>query len=293
MGTDYALEIEGLSKNLGSFHLKDISLKLPKGYILGYVGQNGAGKTTTIKLITEIYKHSKGTIKVDGRCYDDDPVAFKDSLGFVADQFYYPNEFTVSMVEKTLMDFYKTFDPDTFRAYLKKWRLPMDQKVAQFSKGMMVKLMLAGVLSRDTKLLILDEATSGLDPVVRTEVLDIIQEYIADGERSVLFSTHIMDDLEQIADYIAFIDHGSLLMTGPKDELIEEFVIVKGGNEDLTRELERHLIGCKKNHLGFEGLLPSDDLSYTNCRMLIEKPSIDKIIIYHIEGIRGKSYERN
>ncbi|WP_243156271.1 ABC transporter ATP-binding protein [Clostridium sp. C2-6-12] len=197
-----ALEIKNLSKKLKGFSLKNINLELPKGYILGYIGQNGAGKTTTIKLIMNQLKPDSGEIRVFGKEYEDDEAGYKDMIGFIGDECYFPICFTLKDIVNMLKDFYSSFDEIKFREYAERWDLPYKKKIKDFSKGMKAKLAFASVLSRDTKLLLLDEPTSGLDPVVRSEVLELLQEYISDGERSVIFSTHIMSDLEKITDYL-------------------------------------------------------------------------------------------
>lgn len=280
------LEVRGLNKEFKEFKLKDISFHLEPGYIMGYVGQNGAGKTTTINLINHLKTPDSGEIKVNGISYEDNPVLYKEYIGYIGDESYFPEQFTIKNVRNTLKDFYKTFDEKVFDDYVDKWKLNSSKKIGEFSRGMKVKLMFAGALSRDTKILILDEATNGLDPVMRSEILEILQDYISDGERSVLFSTHILNDLEQIADYIFFIDNGEKVMFDTKDELLEKFLLVKGGNDDLTEELDRKLIGKTKTSIGFEALIRSDDAVFTNNNLLLEKPSIDEIVIRYIKNMK-------
>jgi ABC-2 type transport system ATP-binding protein len=286
VNSEYSLEIAGLRKQLGDFALRDINLKLPKGYILGYVGQNGAGKTTTIKLIMGMLRTEEGIIKVDGRELRENEIAFKDSIGYISEDCFYPDDFTLKDIEKVMVDFYPTFKKEQFQTLLKQWELPYQKKVKEFSKGMRVRTMFAAVLARDTKLLLLDEATSGLDPVVRSEILELLQDYISDGERSVLFSTHIMSDLEQIADYIYFLDKGIKIIEAPKDELVEQYVLIKGGLEELGKTLEDKIIGIKKTKVGFEGLLSADYMDHIKKDFVIEKPSVEQIVIYHIHGLR-------
>ncbi|WP_338031205.1 ABC transporter ATP-binding protein [Clostridium paridis] len=283
-----ALEIKNLSKNFGNFKLEDINLELPKGYILGYIGQNGAGKTTTIKLIMEQLKRDNGQITVMGKSYIDNEEAYKEMIGYIADECYYPECFNINDILGSLKDFYPTFNEEKFISYINTWELPKKTALRKFSKGMKLKLMFATVLSRDTKLLVLDEPTSGLDPVIRSEILEILQDYISDGERSVMFSTHIMSDLEKIADYLYFIDKGKTIFYDSKDNIVESYLIVKGGNEDLTDEREKKLIGCKKSNIGFEGLIHSSDAKYFKDGFLIERPRVDDIVVFHIKGVRGK-----
>ena len=281
-----ALEIRNLNKDLKGFSLKNIDLELPKGYILGYIGQNGAGKTTTIKLIMNQLKRDSGEIKVFGKEYEDDEVGYKDMIGFIGDECYFPTCFTLKDVINTLKDFYTSFDETKFKEYAEKWNLPYKKKIKEFSKGMKAKLAFASVLSRETKLLLLDEPTSGLDPVVRSEVLEILQEYISDGERSVIFSTHIMSDLEKITDYLYFINKGEKVFFDTTENILENHLVVKGGIEDLTTEVKEKLIGYKSSNIGFEGLIYSKDREYLDESLLFEKPSMDDIVVFYINGVR-------
>ncbi len=281
-----ALEIKKLNKIFNGFSLKNINLELPKGYILGYIGQNGSGKTTTIKLIMNQLKKDSGEIKIFGKEYEDDEVKYKDMIGFIGDECYFPTCFTLKDVINTLKDFYNSFDEVKFRKYAEKWELPYKKKIKEFSKGMKVKLSFASVLSRDTKLLLLDEPTSGLDPVVRSEVLEILQEYISDGERSVIFSTHIMSDLEKITDYLYFINEGEKVFYDTTENVLENHLVVKGGIEDLKTEVKEKLIGYKSSNIGFEGLIYSEDKEYLAENLLFEKPSMDDIVVFYINGVR-------
>lgn len=164
----------------------------------------------------------------------------------------------------------------------------LQEKNKRISKGMKVKLSFASILSRNTKLLLLDEPTSGLDPVVRNEVLEILQEYIADGEKSVLFSTHITSDLEKITDYLFFINNGEKVFYDITENVLENHLLVKGGLDDLTEELKEKLIGYKSSNFGFEGLIDSKNREYISKDLLVEKPSMDDIVIFYINGKRDQ-----
>lgn len=279
------LEVRRLSKQYPNFALQDISFTLPKGYIMGYVGQNGAGKTTTLSSIMHLVKADEGDINVDGIRYEEDEVTYKEAIGYIGDSASMMPDFTLKQVRAILKDFYPTYQAQKFDALVKKWKLPEKKKVKDFSRGMRVKLMFAMVLSRETKLLILDEATNGLDPVVRQEILQLLQEYISDGEHSVLFSTHMLSDLEDIADYIFFIDGGRKIFFETKEELQENFVLVKGGQEDLDVQTRRLLIGIQESGMGFEALAKTDDGAYLSGKCLLEKPTIDKIVVHMIKGM--------
>lgn len=281
------LEVRNLSKYYKTFRLENINFTLPKGYIMGYVGQNGAGKSTTLNLITDICKSSGGEIYVDGITCAEDESRYKEAIGYIGDEFYFPDNFRVRDVRSVLGDFYKSFSKAKFDELTKRWKLDKKLQLKDFSRGMKVKLMFASVLARQTKLLVLDEATNGLDPVVRAEVLKTLQEYIADGERSVIFSTHILSDLEQIADYIYFIHEGKTVLYDAKDELLENHLLVKGERRAISPELQKALIGVIDNAFGFEAILPGDRADLLTKEFHYEKPTIDQIVIHYIRDLEG------
>ena len=252
---------------------------------MGYVGQNGAGKSTTLNLITNLCKCSEGEIYVDGITCISDAVRYKESIGYIGDEFYYPANFTVRNIRGILKNLYPTFSVSKFDELLREWKLSEKMKVKDFSRGMKVKLMFASVLARDTKLLVLDEATNGLDPVVRVDVLKLLQEYIADGERSVIFSTHILSDLEQIADYIYFIHDGRKVLHDAKDELLENYLLVKGERRAISPQLQKELIGIIDNAYGFEAILPSERADLLTSEFHFEKPTIDEIVVHYIKNM--------
>lgn len=284
-----AIEVDHVSKHFEKFSLQDISFKLPKGYIMGYVGQNGAGKTTSINLITGLYKLEEGNIRVDGMSLQEAPIQVKATIGYIGDESYYYPEFKIRDVRAIMKSFYRDFDVDEFDRYVKQWKLPSNKKIGEFSRGMKIKLMFAGVMARDTSILLLDEATSGLDPVTREEILAMLQKYIEDGQRSVLFSTHIMEDLEQIADYIFLIDNGKEVFYETKDELLESYVIVKGGMEDFKEVEGKGVIGLSKSEFGFQGILPVEKAVGLSPGVLIEKATVNQIVVaYQRDAKREK-----
>lgn len=283
------LELNGVCKEYNEFALKDVSLSLPKGFIMGYIGRNGAGKTTTINLINHICNATKGTIRVNGITYEEDPIAYKEQIGFIGDESYFPKEMNLKDIRTVLMHSYQTFDPEKFDRMIHNWKLPEKLRIEKFSRGMKVKLMFACTLARDTKLLILDEATNGLDPVMRDEVLQLLQAYIADGERSILFSTHMLNDLEQIADYVVFIENGAILLQDTKDDLLESYVQIKGRKEDLNEALKEKMIGLSTKEFGFEGLLSTENAELLSKQYIIEKPSIDQIMLHMLRDKKGET----
>lgn len=250
-----AIEIQKLCKSYKGFSLNNISFSLPMGYIMGFVGQNGAGKTTTIRLILNMINRDGGEIKIFGLDNVQDEQKIKQDIAVVFDDIYFVDSWKVREVERAIKGFYSNWSSKLFNQYISNFNLLMDKKVKELSRGMKMKLMLAVALSHEAKLLIFDEPTSGLDPVARNELLEILSKYIADGEKSILFSTHITSDLEKIADYITLIDHGNIFYTGTKDDLLESFCIVRGGPHDLTESLKKKIIGLTTNIAGFAGLI--------------------------------------
>lgn len=280
------LEIKGLNKEYKGFSLKNINLTLPAGYIMGYVGQNGAGKTTTINLINHICKFKNGSIKVAGMCFEENPVKYRENIAYIGDESYFPNRYKIRDLKKTLKAFYTTFDENKFDSLIRKYNLPENKRIENFSRGMKVKLMFAAVFSREARLLVLDEATNGLDPVVRDELLSDLQEYIEDGTRSILFSTHVLSDLEEIADFIAFIDNGEIILNKPKDEIVEEYLLIKGDASELNDRQKAKLIGIDKKKFGFEAIIHCDDAGDFGKNFIFEKPEIAQIMLHSIKDRR-------
>ncbi|MEG0456551.1 MAG: ABC transporter ATP-binding protein [Oscillospiraceae bacterium] len=273
------LEVLNLSKSFDNFKLKNISFTLPKGYIMGLIGPNGSGKTTTIKLVLNMLKRTNGSVKILGFDNILNEQIAKCSLGVVFDSNYFSDDWKIIMVEKSMSMFYKNWNSNKFNELLQKFNITPTKKVKELSKGMQMKLMLACAFSYDAKLLILDEPTSGLDPVSRDELLNILSEYIEDGEHSVLFSTHITEDLERIADYITYINSGELFFSGDKDEFVDMFRIVKGGHSDLTMDLKEKLVGIRNFSTGFEALAKTKDIK-SFYHLNIEPATINDIIIF-------------
>ena len=284
------LEIKGLNKAYDGFSLKDVSFSLPKGYIMGFVGENGSGKTTTIRSILNMANIDSGKISVFGLDSVTDTVAIKEKLGVVFDSLYLADHLTAKQIEKQLKPFYKDWDSKEFAGRLKSFGLPDNKRVGDFSKGMKMKFMIAIALSHKADFMILDEPTSGLDPVARDELLDILAEYIEDENRSVLFSTHITSDVERIADYVTILHNGRVLFTGTKDELSEKYVILRGAEEDISSALREKCIGFHGYRNGFDALLSTEYLSEVNDKLETEKANIDEILVY---VAKEEKYERH
>ena len=287
------LEIRGLCKSYGDFALKDVTFSLPKGYIMGFVGQNGSGKTTTIRSILNMAKTDSGKISVFGLDSVTDTIQIKERLGVVFDSLYLAENLNAKMIEKQLKPFYKNWDSEEYYRRLKDFDLPADKKVGEFSKGMKMKFMVAVALSHKAELIILDEPTSGLDPVARDELLDILAEYIEDENCGVLFSTHITADVERIADFVTILHNGRIWFTGEKDELTEKYAVIKGAAEDIPAGLKEKMIGFHDYRNGFEALIQTDDLAGLPAALEYEKASIDEILVYIAKEDKNERHSQN
>lgn len=250
-----AIEISGLTKRYDGFTLDNMSFNVAKGGIMGFIGQNGAGKTTTIKAILNIIKADEGSVKILGMDSVKDELAVKERIAVVFDEIPFHDEFTAKNLDVILGDIYKKWDKQVFERYLERFALPRKKKIGQFSKGMKMKLQIACALSHGAELLIMDEATTGLDPVVRNEILDIFLEYIQDENHSILMSSHITSDLEKIADSVTFIDRGKLLLTGYKDDILENHGILKCGKADYDNIDKADIVSARLTDFGAEAMV--------------------------------------
>ena len=249
-----AIEIKHLTKNYSGFSLENLNLTLPSGCIMGLVGENGAGKSTTIRMILGLTRPDRGEITVFGQKMDQE---LKQSIGVVLDEPGYPNCMNARQIGKMLAGIYRSWEKDTFAGYLETLNIPESKPFKDFSKGMKMKLCLAAALSHGAKLLILDEATSGLDPVVRDDILDILNDFTRDEGNSVLISSHIVSDLEKICDYIAFLHRGKLMLCREKDELLNEYAFVQGSREEIDA---LDPIGRRDGRFGTEAIVRRSDV---------------------------------
>lgn len=274
------LEVKNLTKEFFmGFKLDDISFKLEPGYIMGFIGPNGSGKSTTIKLIMNLLKKDSGEIKIFGKDHIESEIEIKDRIGFVYDEPYFYEDLTLEKMKNIIAPFYSQWDEKQYERYLKKFDLKPQYVIKRMSKGMVTKFALAIALSHHAQLIIMDEPTSGLDPIFRREILDIIYDLIKDESLSIFFSTHITTDLERIADYITYINKGKLVFSKSKDEIMDNFGLVKGGPEELVSNLRNILLDLRESNVGFTGLTENVNIikdSYPN--LLIEKPSLEDIM---------------
>lgn len=253
-----AIEIKNLTKSYPGFTLDNLNLTLPYGCIMGLIGENGAGKSTTIKLLLDMIHSDSGSITILGKDNQDGLRVTKEDLGVVLDEVGFPECLTAKQVNNIMEHTYQNWDSETYFKYLKKLSVPDNKEFKDFSRGMQMKLGIAVALSHDPKLLILDEATSGLDPVVRDEVIDLFSEFTRDETHAVLISSHIVSDLEKICDYIAFLHKGRLLLCEEKDILLEQYGIIRCTAEQLSELAPSAIRGKKESPYGVEAIVQRD-----------------------------------
>lgn len=280
------LKLQNVCKDYQGFSIRNINFKLPRGYIMGFIGANGSGKSTTIKMIMNLVKRNSGEIYIFGKDNQKHEKEVKQNIGFVYDENHYYEDLTCEQMKRIVAPLYKKWDEAQYESYMDRLQVPKHKKIKQLSKGMKMKYAIAMALSHHAELIIMDEPTAGLDPVVRSELLDILQEVVMEEEISVLFSTHITTDLEGIADYITFINEGEIVFTGEKDELLENYIIVKGSNDLLDEEGKELFIGLRKNKYGFEGLARDKQavVDWFGQEVVLGKPTLDEIIVYTAKG---------
>lgn len=281
-----AIEIKGLEKRYDGFQLGSFDLTLPSGCIMGLVGENGAGKSTTIKLIMNAIGRDAGEISVLG--VDNRSAGFRDvkeDIGVVLDEAYFPEVMSARNVGKVMALTYKNWDAAAFEGYLKKFSLAPDKIFKDYSRGMRMKLAIAAALSHGAKLLILDEATSGLDPMARDELLDIFNDFTRDENCSILLSSHIVSDLEKICDYIAFLHRGRLVLCEEKDRLLEEYALVRLPEERLRELPEESVISRRASGYATEALVLRGGIP---AAIPTEHTSLEDIILFMAKGDERK-----
>lgn len=239
----FILEIAHLNKRYSdsSFQLKDVSFKIPYGSVVGFIGENGAGKSTTMEIILGTLKKDSGTITLFGNKVKDSSFKMKEYLGAVFDQMNFSGELNVTQLSNVLSHIYKHWDEEKFFTYIEHFSLPVKEAIKGFSRGMSMKLSIAVALSHDARLLVLDEATAGLDPVAREEVIDMLADFVKDKQRAILLSSHMTNDMEQIADQFIFIKKGAILLQVSKEEVHEHYAIVECHQQDFE-QIDKRLI---------------------------------------------------
>ncbi|QHQ62999.1 ATP-binding cassette domain-containing protein [Anaerocolumna sedimenticola] len=274
------LEINNITKKFKTFELKNISFSLTQGSIMGLIGANGAGKTTIISSILNIQPIDSGNINLFGEKHNKLDLREKENIGVVYDENCLPDELNSWEINKVFKGIYINWNSDTFGSYLKRLDIPNNKKIKELSRGNKIKLNLAVAMSHGARLLILDEITSALDPIMRNEVLKIFMEFVQDERRSILLSSHITTDLEKIADYITFLDKGHIVFSEEKDLLMYNNIIIRCKNIEYEELDKNGVIASKKSESGVVALAKADLRYYCEEKGLVhEEPTIDEIML--------------
>lgn len=281
------LELENISKTFpkSNFTLDNLTFSLPYGSILGFVGENGAGKTTTIGCILNTIRKDSGTVKLFGQEMQDDNTALREKIGVVYDGNNFPGFWTARQLSQVMSGFYTRWDHALFQTYLQHFELPETQKIKHFSRGMTMKLAIAAALSHHPQLLILDEATSGLDPIMRDEMLDVFLDFVQEEDHSILLSSHITSDLEKVADYIAFIHDGRLILTASKDDLIYRYAVLRCKESQFQALDPADVIAFRKRDFQIDVLVADGKAAEKKYHTIVtDHVSIDEIMLLLVKG---------
>ena len=282
-----AIEIKDLTKRYDGFTLDKVSFNVPKGSIMGFIGQNGAGKTTTINAILNIVKKDEGEIKLLGLDSQKDEYEAKKQIAAVFDELPFDDRLNAISIDKILREVFEEWNSETFFNYLDRFALPRKKKFGKFSKGMKMKLQIASALSHNAKLLIMDEATTGLDPVVRNEILDIFLEYLQNEDHSILMSSHITSDLDKVADSVTFIDKGKVLISGYKDDILYSHGILKCTKDDYKDIAPEDIVSARLNDFGAEIMVADKaECSRKYSGAVIDPATLEDIMLFYVN--RGK-----
>lgn len=279
------IEIKNLTKKYPGFTLGGINLTLPKGAIMGFIGENGAGKSTTIKTMLNIIPKDKGEVNLLGKNIETSEKRIKQEIGVVLDDSFLSDYLNLEDIHKIMKQFYQNWDKNLFDNYSKQFNLPKGKKIKEYSTGMKMKLKIATALSHHPQLLILDEPTSGLDPVIRSEILDIFRDFIQDEEHSIFLSSHITSDLEHIADYITFIHQGKIMLSKSREELLEQYGVARCSQKDFETINPSDYLHYKKNRYQIDVLVENRTQFKKKYQQLcIDKPSLEDIMLLSIKG---------
>ena len=291
-----AISVKNLTKRYDGFLLDHVSFEIPQGTIVGFIGENGAGKSTTMKAMLGLMPIEDGEATILGHRIEngESDSAYKEHIGVVFDECNFPGDLKVKYIQNIMHSIYQTWDREKFVQYMNKFNLPLNKKVKELSKGMKMKLSIAVALSHDSKVLILDEATSGLDPVVRNEILDIFREFIENEQHTVFLSSHITSDIEKVADYVMLIHKGKLLLTESKDDLLYRYCVVKCTRAQ-AKLLPEHLVAGKEENSYGVSVLITDKEQLENShfikeaeemedsKVVIDRASIEDMLLYLVK----------
>lgn len=281
------LEVAGLNKSYKDFSLTDVSFSLPEDCITGFIGVNGAGKTTAIRTILGLAQKASGTIKIFGKDMKNNEQELKNRIGVVLDDGYFYDGLTMDEMKSIIAPAYSAWSEKDYKEYMDKFSLDSRQKISTLSRGMRMKFALTLALSHEADLLIMDEPTSGLDPLVRSQLLEIMTDYMKQGGKGVFFSTHITSDLDKVADMLIFINDGKILFEKEKDDLLDNYRLVKGDNKTLDNENRKLFLNIQTTDYGFAGVTNKlSEVEKNIPDILIQRPTIENIMLAHIEGGR-------
>ena len=281
------IELNNVVKDYGDFKLDNISFTVPKGSVCGFIGQNGAGKTTTIRLMLEVIKADSGEIKLFGEDVKGNAPRLREDIGVVYDEMGFHEFMTGKDINIMMKHIYKNWDENVFFDYLKKFSLPSKKKCRDFSRGMRMKLQIAVALSHNAKLLVMDEPTAGLDPIVRNEILDIFREFVLEEDHSIFISSHITGDLEKIADEVVFIDGGKLFLQGNKDEILERHGVLKCRKDEIDSISKSLIVGVQEGAFGVDVLI-NDMKAAAKLypELVIDRTSLEEIMLFYVASAR-------
>lgn len=283
------LELQQVSKRFpkSDFTLDNVSFSLPYGAILGFVGENGAGKTTTIGCILNTIAKDSGSVKLFGREMLDADTDIREKIGVVYDGDNFPGHWNAEQLSKVMQGFYTNWDEGLFYEYLGRFQLPVKQRIKQYSRGMTMKLAIAAALSHHPQLLILDEATSGLDPIMRDEMLDVFLDFVQEEDHSILLSSHITSDLEKIADYITFIHNGRLIMTASKNDLVYNYAVIRCRESQFHALESDDMIAYRKRDFQIDVLVSDGKKAQRKYKdVVVDHVSLDEIMLLLVKGER-------
>ena len=289
---DTVLEVTGLNKSYDRFALKDVSFSLPEGCITGFIGINGAGKTTTLRSILGLASGVTGSIRFFGMDMKENERQIKDRIGVVLDSGGFYEDLSLNEMKKILAPAYSSWCEEDYRSYLERFSLNPKEKIKSLSRGMKVKYALALALSHKAELLIMDEPTSGLDPLSRSQLLNVLRDYMEQGGKGVLFSTHITSDLDKIADILIMINQGRIVFQGEKDALMDRYRIIKGRKRELNENIRSLFLSIHETDFGFTGMTSHvSQIQELLPNILLERPTVEDIMLSLIEGGKENAAE--
>ena len=274
------VEFKNVTKKRKDFSIDNLNITVPRGYITGFIGPNGSGKTTTIQMMMDILQMDSGDIKLFGTSHKDHHS--KQKVGFVYDDLYMYDEFTIKKMKSLIAPLYHSWNEELFQAYLEKFELPQRKKIKKFSKGMKMKCSLLFALTHEPEFIVMDEATSGLDPVFRRELLELLQELMVRENQTIFLSTHITTDLDRIADQIIFIYKGKIILEQTMEYIREQFHVIKGHKELLDADTRTLFNGIRENEVGFTGIFEGDPSLFDEFKddVVIERATLEDIMYF-------------